>query len=191
VASFFAALHRNLKEKKMTVSSKQLHRSQRRDALIYWIYIPSAVVLGGKTVDRLLDLPSIPSFGRLPVIPAAILIGIGVVLIQRASFDLKHYGGGTPNPQAPPERLVTEGSFSLCRHPMFLGYDLTALGTVLLLRSWGMLIIAYPVFIALEIRFLQNREEPVLARRFGAAYSDYRKRIPFLLPNPFKRRKPS
>jgi protein-S-isoprenylcysteine O-methyltransferase Ste14 len=51
--------------------------------------------------------------------------------------------------------------------------------------------IAYPVFIALEIRFLQNREEPVLARRFGAAYSDYRKRIPFLLPNPFKRRKPS
>jgi protein-S-isoprenylcysteine O-methyltransferase Ste14 len=74
---------------------------------------------------------------------------------------------------------------------MFLGYDLAALGTVLLLRSWGMLMIAYPVFIAFEIRFLQNREEPALARRFGAAYSDYRKSIPFLLPNPFKRRKPS
>jgi protein-S-isoprenylcysteine O-methyltransferase Ste14 len=175
----------------MPVSSRQLRRSQLRDALIYWIYIPAAVILGGKTADLLLNLPSLPSFRYLSAIAAAILIVSGVLLIQRTTRDLKRYGGGTPNPQAPPERLVTEGSFSLCRHPMFLGYDLAALGTVLLLRSWGMLMIAYPVFIAFEIRFLQNREEPALARRFGAAYSDYRKRIPFLLPNPFKRRKPS
>jgi protein-S-isoprenylcysteine O-methyltransferase Ste14 len=175
----------------MPVSSKQLSRSQLRDALIYWIVIPSAVVLGGKTVDLLLVLPSILSFGRLPAIPAALLIGIGVVLIQRATFDLKHYGGGTPNPQAPPERLVTEGSFSLCRHPMFLGYDLAALGTVILLRSWGMVVLAYPVFIAFQIRFLQKQEEPVLARRFGPSYAAYRKRVPFLLPNPFAKRRPS
>ena len=73
---------------------------------------------------------------------------------------------------------------------MFLGYDLAALGTVLLLRSWGMLVLAYPVFIVLQRRFLQQREEPVLARRFGAAYAAYRERTPFLLPHPFALRRP-
>ncbi len=151
----------------MTISSNQLRRSRLGSALVYWVFIPAAVVLGGKTTDLLLDLPPLSSLGYLPVILAIVLIGTGVFLIQRATIDLKHHGGGSPNPQAPPVRLVTEGSFSLCRHPMFLGYDLAALGSVLLFRSFGMLIIAYPVFIALQVRFLKKRRN-----RYSPAVSE-------------------
>ena len=101
--------------------------------------------------------------------------------------DLALYGDGTPNPLAPPKRLVTEGSYRLCRHPMFFGYNMASLGVALFLRSPGILFLSYPVFIFYEISFLR-KEERKLERRFPQAFQTYRERTPFLVPFVFRRR---
>ena len=174
----------------MSISPHHLRRAMIRDALIYWLYIPAAVIGGGAVLDLLFGLRALPPY-RWLTYSAIILIAGGVILIQKATWDLKHYGNGTPNPMAPPERLVTSGSYAYCRNPMFLGYDLAALGFILLCRSQGMLVAAYPLFILLQVRFLRNREETVLVQRFGAEFQTYRDHVPFLIPRLYGKGKPS
>jgi protein-S-isoprenylcysteine O-methyltransferase Ste14 len=170
----------------MPLTAAQLRRYQLQDALIYWLYIPGAVVGGGWLLDRLAALPAIP---RSPGLMAAALLLLvsGIVLIQKSTRDLTRFGGGTPNPKAPAKRLVTDGTYSLCRHPMFLGYGLASLGVVFLCRSWGMTAVTWPVMILLQVRFLLG-EERILARRFGPDWESYRRRVPFLIPRPCRPR---
>jgi len=157
-------------------------RARLRDALIYWLYIPAAVIAGGKVVDLLLGLPGLP-WGRWWSAAAVALLAAGGWLIDRSTRDLQRLGGGTPNPRFPPRNLVTGGVYAWCRHPMFLGYDLAALGVVLLWRSPGMLGLAFPLFIALQLRFLR-KEEALLRKRFGLAFEAYRRSVPLLIPRP-------
>lgn len=155
------------------------------DAFKYWVYIPAAVIAGGKLVDLMLELPAIPRHFIMTM--AGILFVVsGVALIQKSIRDLSVYGEGTPNPLRPPKRLVSEGIYGLCRHPMFFGYDLAALGMILLFRSWGMLLVSFPIFIFFEYRFLKN-EEMKLAKRFKESYASYKQDVPFFVPM-FRRR---
>lgn len=164
----------------MKVFHGKILKYQLKDTLLYWIYIPAAVIGGGILVDLALGLSR---FGRHTIISAlaALLLVAGAAMIFRSMRDLEVLGHGTVNPKSPPKRLVTSGSYALCRHPMFLGYDLAALGVLLLIGSPGTLFAAYPVMILLEWRFLR-REEQKLERRFGDQYRSYRDRTPFLLP---------
>ncbi|RJX18330.1 MAG: isoprenylcysteine carboxylmethyltransferase family protein [Desulfobulbus sp.] len=154
---------------------------QIRDALCYWLVIPAAVIASGKAIDILLGLPDFSS-GPLRMVLTGALFPAGLILIFLSMKDLSD-GGGTPNPRRPPKKLVTARSYSLCRHPMFLGYDLCALAVVLWFRSPGMLLISFPVFLLLQIRFLR-KEEKILRGKFRQHYTDYAARTPFLLPRP-------
>jgi protein-S-isoprenylcysteine O-methyltransferase Ste14 len=157
-----------------------LRRAQINDALKYWIVIPFGVIAGGFVLDRLTHAPKIPV--HWPTVSlAAVLLVAGMFLIRAAINDLSILGHGTPNPNFAPRQLVTSGVYALCRHPMFLGYDLAALGVVLLCASPGMLLGAYPLFLLFQVRFLKN-EERMLLRRFEKDFDEYRRRIPFLLP---------
>lgn len=152
---------------------------QLRDAALFWVLIPAAVITSGKGLDRVFELPVFPV--SLPLLPAiSLLLLSGLLLIWKSMRDLAA-AGGTPNPRRPPKKLVTTGSYALCRHPMFLGYDLAALAVVLLWGSYGMLCISYPIFILLQIRFLR-REEHVLSLKFNRTFNSYREKTPFLLP---------
>jgi len=51
-----------------------------------------------------------------------------------------------------------------------------------LFRSWGMLTVAWPLFLLLQIRFLKSREERRLHKRFGREYTEYCRRVPLLIP---------
>jgi len=164
----------------MTLLHDRILRAQIKDGLRYWVSIPAAVIFGGMFADLLFELPAMPKHVTFSLV-SLILIISGAGLIQKATNDLAFYGEGTPNPLRPPKRLVVDGSYGLCRHPMFFGYDLAALGVVLLFRSWGMLLIAYPVFILMEYRFLRA-EERKLEKRFGEQFAAYRKCVPFLFP---------
>ncbi len=164
----------------MTLLRDRIVREQIKDGLRYWVYIPAAVIFGGKFADLLFELPAMPKHAGFSLASLTLIVG-GTVLIQKATRDLALYGEGTPNPLRPPKRLVVEGSYALCRHPMFLGYDLAALGVVILFGSWGMLLFAYPVFLLMEYRFLRS-EEKILEKRFGAQFSAYRRCVPLLVP---------
>jgi protein-S-isoprenylcysteine O-methyltransferase Ste14 len=166
----------------MSFFRKPILKSQLRAVLLYWVLIPAAVIGGGKGVDLLFGLPP---WKPNPILAggAVLAIGAGSLLIGKSTRDLMSYGEGTPNPQDPPKRLVTEGSYAWCRHPMFFGYDVAAFGVVLLFRSTGMLLAAFPLMLMFQRRFLRKEEE-ILHRRFGATFGKYCERVPFLLPRP-------
>ncbi len=167
------------------MTSQALRRAQIRDGLVYWVYLPAAVVGGGWALDRLAGLPPLPG-GWWLTGAAGLLFLAGNALIGRSMRELQTFGEGTPNPRFPPHRLVTAGSYSWCRHPMFLGYDLAALGVILGLHSTGMLAMGGTLFFLLQISFLR-REEKLLEKRFGADFRAYRQRVPFLLPRPWRK----
>lgn len=166
----------------MALWHPDIWRQQLRDAAFYWLIVPGAVILSGWTTDRLLGLAAIPASIPLTALAlVSLLAGIGV--ITRATRDFEQRGQGTPNPFRPPKVLVTTGAYRWCRHPMFLGYDLAALGVVLLCRSWAMLLGSLPLMLLWQRRFLR-REEELLSRRFREEYDGYRKQVPLLLPWP-------
>jgi len=77
--------------------------------------------------------------------------------------------------------LGTTGAYSLCRHPLYLGSILIALGFCILLRDASTYVVAaiyfltfYPLTIAWE--------EIRLDDRYGEEYRTYRARVPLLLP---------
>lgn len=165
----------------MAFFQRDIWRYQLQDALIYWLYLPAAVIGSGMLLDRLLGFERVPSFGLLDA-AAVCLVGLGGWLMQRSIVDLDRYGDGTPNPRRPPKRLVVHGVYRFCRHPMFLGYDLAALGVVLFLRSPAMLVFSFPLFLFLEIRYLR-KEDKYLQRRYGESFRVYREKVPMLWPS--------
>ncbi|MHB8791328.1 MAG: methyltransferase family protein [Desulfobulbaceae bacterium] len=158
-----------------------LRKHQLRDAALYWLVIPATVIVSGKVTDFLFGLPLFSPSSFLTAF-AFVLLLAGLVLVWLAMKEMA-IAGGTPNPRRPPKKIVISGAYSICRHPMFLGYDLCALAMILFFRSPGMLLISFPLFILLQVRFLRN-EEKLLRRKFKQGYTDYAGRTPFLLPRP-------
>ena len=166
----------------MKLFHSEIWRQQFRDAAVYWLLIPAAVILSGRTLDGLLGF-SRPRSSPALAGSALMLMVAGIWLIDKATGDLKQYGHGTPNPFRPAKVLVTTSSYRWCRHPMFLGYDLAALGVILLCRSWAMLLASFPIMLAWQTLLLK-KEEYILSRRFGKDYALDRQQVPFLVPRP-------
>jgi len=154
-------------------------RQQLKDALVYWFYLPALVLGAGKAIDLLASFPARPS------IPLGIVtLIVGGAIVWWATSDLADLGGGTPSPFRPPKKLVTQGSYRFCRHPMWLGYDIMALGVILLLGSTGSLCISFPLFLGGQIIFLR-KEEKILLAKFPQAYREYQQTTAMLLPHLF------
>lgn len=90
-------------------------------------------------------------------------------------------GRGTPVPIVPTKKILKNGPYRYVRNPMMLGFFLYLLGWTFLFNNIGSITMA-AVIILLLILELKTIEEPELAKRFGDAYGEYKKEIPFLLP---------
>lgn len=90
-------------------------------------------------------------------------------------------GKGTPVPVVPTKYFLENGPYRFTRNPMMLGFFLYLFGWALRWNQWGFLIsaAAVEILLCLEIKFI---EEPELEGRFGAAYAQYRKKTPFMIP---------
>lgn len=154
--------------------------------MIYWLYIPAAVIISGLLLDRLFTLDQLPATPWLAAV-SFLSLAAGAYCIGLATRDFARYGEGTPNPRRPPKRLVTGGIYQRCRHPMFFGYDLAALAIIFIFRSPGMLYISFPLFLFMQVQYLK-KEERYLMRRYGEVFADYKRKVPFLLPSLRNRR---
>lgn len=164
----------------MSFWRKDILRYQLRDACLYWLVIPGLVLGSGWLLDQLLHWPLLTG-NILLVAGGVVLMAVGGVFISAATREFSRIGQGTPNPRRPPLILVRQGVYGLCRHPMFFGYDLAALGVVLLCRLPAALLFSLPVFLVWQVWFLR-KEERYLARRFKEEFAEYRRQVPFLLP---------
>jgi protein-S-isoprenylcysteine O-methyltransferase Ste14 len=77
--------------------------------------------------------------------------------------------------------LVDAGPYARCRHPLYFGSLVAAIGLGLSTRSLA-LAIAVPLSMAALAGFAMRREESFLADRFGPQWEEYRRRVPALWP---------
>jgi protein-S-isoprenylcysteine O-methyltransferase Ste14 len=90
-------------------------------------------------------------------------------------------GKGTPVPVVPTKHFLQNGPYRYVRNPMILGFVLYLLGWTFLFNKAGAFLAA-AVVIALLLVEIKIIEEPELEKRFGDAYREYKKEIPFIFP---------
>ncbi len=77
--------------------------------------------------------------------------------------------------------LVTNGVYSICRHPSYFGWFLWCLGSQLVMTNT----VSFIGFYFASVKFFKDRvpeEEYYLTEFFGEDYLDYALRTPILIP---------
>jgi protein-S-isoprenylcysteine O-methyltransferase Ste14 len=111
----------------------------------------------------------------------AALVAVGVALFVASLRRFATEGRGTLAPWDPPRRLVIRGPYRYVRNPMISGVAFVLVGEALLLLSRPHLAWAL-TFLGINAVYIPLFEEPQLEHRFGAAYRDYCRHVPRLLP---------
>ena len=106
---------------------------------------------------------------------------IGAAILLWSFWNFLREGRGTPAPIDPPKELVAVGFYRYVRNPMYVGVLAMILGHFLWFGYWNLFLYAVLVFLAFHT-FVTLYEEPTLKRMFGAAYDDYRRRVPRWIP---------
>jgi protein-S-isoprenylcysteine O-methyltransferase Ste14 len=138
---------------------------------------PPLIYLGalgiGFGLDALIGTGSLPSTVRVPIGAASIIAGGGLLALFLSAFRRAE----TPvDPYTPSEAIVTDGPYRLTRNPAYLGMALTYAGIAIASNApWALA--PLPVAIAIIDRGVIAREERYLERKFGAPYTDYKRRV--------------
>lgn len=106
---------------------------------------------------------------------------IGLMIVAAAIRQFIKRGKGTLAPWNPPKKLVVSGVYRYTRNPMISGVALILLGESLLFGSW-LLFVWFILFAAVNYIYFIVGEEPVLEKKFGADYLEYKKHVPRLIP---------
>ncbi len=140
--------------------------------LIFWILLPSLIVSIGVLINPGGFPETLKLFGKLIG-----LFGFAFGMISASYLILD--GGGGPMFCCPPKKLVRCGTYSMCRHPIYLGFILYIVGLSLAFGSRGSLITSV-VFSILVVMYA-FLEEKKLVERFPD-YKNYKKEVPAFIP---------
>jgi protein-S-isoprenylcysteine O-methyltransferase Ste14 len=140
------------------------------EAGLFALYIPLVLLRTGPRIDT-----SIFSLVAFP------LWLIGGLMVLWCFWHFTFMGRGTPVPMDPPKELVVTGPYRYVRNPIYVGVVLIFLGHFLWFGYWALLLYTVLAFIGVHF-FVVLYEEPTLKRKFGAAYEDYRKKVPRWIP---------
>jgi len=75
------------------------------------------------------------------------------------------------------KELITEGPFSICRNPLYVGSFLLVLGISLSLENYLLLLVALVITLPLHLLVVLAEEEHLL-ELFGRQYEDYKRKVP-------------
>lgn len=79
-------------------------------------------------------------------------------------------------------RLVTNGIYSFCRHPSYLGFLIYVLGMQMILGNKIMLVFSFSVLAWFFFKRIRLEEWFLVHRIFGEAYVRYQQEVPALIP---------
>jgi protein-S-isoprenylcysteine O-methyltransferase Ste14 len=147
---------------------------------VFFACVLLIVVFLSLAIDRALKLPLLLP-GTAGLIIGWILLAFGLPLWAWCVVGFRK-GHGTPVPFNPPQELITTGPYAWSRNPMMTGVFASLFAVGFFLHSWTMVVVMVPLFIVVNILSFKHVEEPELERRFGAAYAEYKKRVPMFLP---------
>jgi protein-S-isoprenylcysteine O-methyltransferase Ste14 len=162
------------------------HPASRRIAatflagLLFAILLPYVFLVVCPSLDPLLGLPSF-RIGAANIALGGFLVVLGLVPALWSIAAQLTSGRGTPLPVMPTRGLLITGPFHYCRNPMTLGTALAYLGlTVAAGTIVGVALVV--VLTGLLLLYLVRIEERELAERFGNAYLEYKRQVPFIIP---------
>jgi protein-S-isoprenylcysteine O-methyltransferase Ste14 len=104
-------------------------------------------------------------------------LGVGLFLLLCCVREFYVSGKGTLAPWSPPRHLVTTGLYRFSRNPMYVAVALMLTGWTISYPSRALAIYTCLVIVAFHLRVVFG-EEPWLARTHGAAWDEYRARVP-------------
>jgi len=111
------------------------------------------------------------------------IFGVSTAVYLAIAFHLTNRGRGAFVEFDPPSQLVTTGPYRWVRNPISVSVLVMVLGEAIMLSSTG---IAAMFFIGFAIAQAQAvlLEEPLLEKRFGRQYLDYKSRVSRWMPRP-------
>ncbi len=142
-------------------------------ALIAFLALPGVVAIAVPAWFAARSLRVGGDFHAIGLLP--MLAGFALLLWCVRDFYVA--GKGTLAPWTPPRHLVVIGAYRHSRNPMYVGVMLMLLGWAISFASGSLLIYAACVFSAFHVRVVFG-EEPWLARTHGAAWDEYKARVP-------------
>jgi protein-S-isoprenylcysteine O-methyltransferase Ste14 len=143
--------------------------------ILFWQALAAFLALPG-TVAFLVPLLLRPRGGATNAM-GLVPLAIGACLLLWCVRDFYVVGKGSLAPWTPPKHLVTTGLYRLTRNPMYVAVLTILAGWALCFDSRTLWVYAGIVAIAFHLRVLFG-EEPWLARTHGAAWTEYRARVP-------------
>jgi protein-S-isoprenylcysteine O-methyltransferase Ste14 len=126
------------------------------------------------------DFPLLPPAVAPVLVAAGLLVTLaGVALSVWAKLRLGRWFSATFAVKEGHE-LVTDGPYGITRHPIYTGFLIAFIGTALAWNSGLTLLLALLFAVPLFLHTVY--EEHLFERHFGAAYFEYQKRVPRLVP---------
>jgi protein-S-isoprenylcysteine O-methyltransferase Ste14 len=142
------------------------------------------VMILGTTATLITGLASAAlGLGRIEPRWAALVIGIalglgGVALRASAMSALGRFYSLTPQAEID-QAIITQGPYSVIRHPGYAGILLSLLGLQLIAGTWVAVLAMLFVLVPLPVRI--QIEEQLLIAQLGARYDEYERRTPYRL----------
>ena len=106
-----------------------------------------------------------------------LLLSAGLALLLWCVRDFYVSGKGTLAPWSPPRHLVTVGLYRYSRNPMYLAVTMMLTGWAVCFWSLTLAIYTGSVIVGFHLRVVFG-EEPWLARTYGAAWDEYKRKVP-------------
>ncbi|MBI9071151.1 MAG: hypothetical protein JEY94_06115 [Melioribacteraceae bacterium] len=124
--------------------------------------------------------PQVINNSSTALIIGAIIIFLGMI-IRAGTIGFVYIVRGGKNRKIHAEKLVTEGVYSVCRNPMYLGNILLILGFAFFTNSLFFLVVMFPLFCLFYIAII-SAEENFLISKFPVEYPEYKKDSNALFP---------
>lgn len=147
--------------------------------LVFWAALPVALWLAAMALDEALGWQWPSSVGFVAGRSLALALAVASVgLLAWSIIALWEGGRGLPVSALPPPKLARRGPYFLCRHPIYLAFNLAVLFFGLAL-SLSLALIVAPSFLLLWTVYAAA-EERGLRRRFGGAWHRYCREVGLL-----------
>ncbi len=132
-------------------------------------------VIAAVIVDHFVPLPIVRDANIARYIAGVVLFAIAIAIAARARNELMRHNEH-PNPYKPTNAIVDTGIYGRTRNPLYIAFQIIALGVAAFANSWWVIIAMIPMFLLLHFAVVL-REEQYLSGKFGAPYDDYRRRV--------------
>jgi protein-S-isoprenylcysteine O-methyltransferase Ste14 len=110
------------------------------------------------------------------------ILALAGVTVRALTVGLAYIKRGGKNKEVYADSLVQTGMFAHARNPLYFGNILIALGAGLVSNSFLFLVVGLPFFLFAYLAIVRAEEE-YLAKKFGAEYAEYCRRVNRFVPS--------